>query len=110
MIKHIVETEKERQLADEYATRFIAEQRIPAEYEIIMKGQSSVFDIIRHSSANAGLVFMGMRPPEAEESIEEYSRYYGNLIETTQGLPPLALVLAAEDIEFRKVIGISQMD
>ena len=110
VIKHMVETEQERRLAEESTVRFIEEQRIPAEYEIIMKGQSSAFDIIRQSSADAGLVFMGMRAPGDEESVEEYSRYYGNLIETTQGLPPLALVLAAEEIEFRKVIGISQMD
>jgi hypothetical protein len=30
-------------------------------------------------------------------------------METTKDMPPLALVLAAENIEFRKVIGISEM-
>ncbi len=110
IVKMIVATEAEREAAKTRLTTFLEEQRIPAETEILIQRLPSVFDIIRQSSADAGLVFMGMRAPEAEESVEEYSRYYGNLIEETQGLPSLALVLAAEDIEFRKVIGISQME
>lgn len=86
---------------------FIEEQRIPAEAEVLIKRLPSFFDIIRQSSANAGLVFMGMRPPHEEETVEQYSRYYANLIEITQDMPALALVLAAEAIEFRRVIGIS---
>ncbi len=110
VVKTIVETEAEREAARTRLTTFLKEQRIPAETEILIKRLPSVFDIIRQSSSDAGLVFMGMRPPGEDESIEEYSRYYGSLIETTRELPPLALVLAAEDIEFRKVIGISQID
>ncbi len=107
-IKTIVETEEERETAKERLESFIEEQRIPATAEVLIKRLPNVFDIIRQSSAEAGLVFMGMRPPEEEESTEDYSRYYGNLIKTTDGMPPLALVLAAEDIEFRQVIGISE--
>ena len=110
VVKMIVETEEEREAAETRLTTFLEEQRIPAEAEVLIKRLPSVFDTIRQSSADAGLVFMGMRPPEAEESVEEYSRYYATLIETTQDMPPLALVLAAEAIEFRKVIGISQIN
>jgi len=109
VLKTIVETEEEREAAKERLDTFIEEQRIPAESEVLIKRLPSVFDIIRQSSAEAGLVFMGMRPPGEEETIEDYSRYYGNLMETTKGMPPLALVLAAEKIEFRQVIGISEM-
>ncbi len=109
VLKTIVETEEEREAAKERLDTFIEEQRIPAESEALIKRLPSVFDIIRQSSADAGLVFMGMRPPGEEESVEDYSRYYGNLMETTKDMPPLALVLAAEEIEFRQVIGISEM-
>ncbi len=109
VLKTIVETEEEREAAKERLDTFIEEQRVPAESEVLIKRLPSVFDIIRQSSADAGLVFMGMRPPGDDESIEDYSRYYGNLMETTKDMPPLALVLAAENIEFRQVIGISEM-
>lgn len=107
VIKTIVDTEDEREATQERMNTFIEEQRIPAEAEVLIKRLPSFFDIIRQSSANAGLVFMGMRPPHEEETVEQYSRYYANLIEITQDMPALALVLAAEAIEFRRVIGIS---
>jgi len=107
ILKTIVATEDERGAAKERLENFIEEQRIPAEADVLIKDLPSFYDIIRKSSADAGLVFMGMRPPGEEESVEEYSRYYGNLMDTTQGMPPLAFVLAAEEIEFRQVIGIS---
>ena len=107
ILKTIVETEGEREAAKERLDTFIEEQRIPAETEVLIKRLPNVFDIIRQSSADAGLVFMGMRPPGEEETIEDYSRYYGTLMESTRDMPPLALVLAAEAIEFKQVIGIS---
>ncbi len=107
VLKTIVETEEEREEAIKRLETFIEEQRIPAEAEVLIKRLPNVFDIIRQSSANAGLVFMGMRPPGEEETAEQYSKYYEHLIETTNNMPPLALVLAAEEIEFKQVIGIS---
>ena len=109
VIKTIVATEAERAAAQERLESFIEEQRIPAQAEVLIKRQPSYFDIIRQSSAQAGLVFLGMRPPEEGESVEDYSRYYGTLMESTKKMPPVAFVLAAEAIEFRKVIGISKL-
>lgn len=107
ILKTIVATEEERGAARERLASFIDEQRIPAEADVLIKRLPSFYDIIRQSSTNAGLVFMGMRPPREDESVEEYGRYYGNLMEATREMPPLAFILAAEAIEFRQVIGIS---
>ncbi|MEN7973659.1 MAG: hypothetical protein ABFR47_07470, partial [Verrucomicrobiota bacterium] len=108
ILKTIVANEDERETAKERLEGFIEEQRIPAQTDVLIKQLPSYYDTIRQSSTDAGLVFMGMRPPQENESVEEYSRYYGNLMETTRGMPPLAFVLAAEEIEFREVIGISE--
>lgn len=110
VIKTIAATEDEREATQTRLETFIDEQRIPAEAEVLTKNQPSYFDMIRRSSAEAGLVFMGMRPPQDDESVEDYGRYYGSLMESTKCMPPLALVLAAENIEFRRVIGISEMN
>ncbi len=107
ILKTIVETEDERGPARERLETFIEEQRIPAQADVLIKRLPSFYDIIRQASADAGLVFMGMRQPGEEESVEEYSHYYGTLMESSKEMPPLALVLAAESIEFRQVIGIS---
>jgi amino acid transporter len=107
IIKTIANTADEREAALERLESFIEEQRIPAEAEVLIKSMPSFYDIIRESSDRASLVLMGMRPPGENETQEEYSRYYGNLMEATKAMPPCAFVLAAEDIEFRQVIGLS---
>jgi hypothetical protein len=107
VIKTIVNTEDERDAAITRLESFLEEQRIPAETDVLIKNEPSFFDIIRASSEQAGLVFMGMRAPREDETLEQYSEYYGNLMEATKDMPPLALVLAAEAIEFRHVMGIS---
>jgi hypothetical protein len=107
VIKTIVADEAELETAKTRLDTFIDEQRIPAESEVLIKQSAGYFDMIRLSSADAGLVFMGMRPPGEDESVEDYGRYYGTLIETTKNMPPLAFVLAAEPIGFQQLIGIS---
>ena len=108
ILKTIVEQESEQVQATERLESFIEEQRIPAEADVLIKNSPSFYDMIRESSADAGLVFMGMRQPGEGESCEDYGRYYGGLMEATKEMPPLAFVLAAEAIEFRQVIGISE--
>ena len=107
ILKSIVNTADEQAAAQERMNRFIEEQRIPATAEILIKDQPSYYDIIRTASANAGLVFMGMRPPLEDESTELYSRYYETLMQSTTDMPPLAFVLAAEPIAFQQIIGMS---
>ncbi|MEI6891144.1 MAG: hypothetical protein V5783_03140 [Pontiella sp.] len=108
ILKTIVEHEDERAQAQVRLERFIEEQRIPATAVVLLKESRSFYELIRKSSSEAGLVFMGMRPPHEGESHDDYGRYYGSLMEATKGMPPLAFVLAAEAIEFRKVMGISE--
>jgi len=107
ILKTIVSTEEERIAAIERLENFISEQRIPATPDVLIKKLPNFFDMIRQSSSDAGLVFMGMRPPGEDETIEQYGAYYGNLMDATKGMPLLAFVLAAEAIEFRQVIGMT---
>ncbi len=108
ILKTIVQTEGEQTAARDRLETFIEEQRIPATAVVLIKDQPSYYDIIRVASAKAGLVFMGMRPPGDDETIELYSRYYENLMQATSGMPPLAFVLAAERIAFQRVIGMTK--
>ena len=110
VIKTIVESEEQREEARTRLADYIEEQRLPAEIEVLVQNGNNISGMMRESSAGAGLVFMGMRPPDRDGDAEEYSRYYSELMETTRNMPPLALVLAAEAIEFRQVIGLSEMN
>ena len=44
-----------------------------------------------------------MRAPRDDESIENWTQYYVQLLQHTEGLPPTALVLAAEAIDFQTI-------
>ncbi len=75
------------------------------EVEFIPRRGREVFDLIRESSEEASLVFLGLRPPEPEESPAEYAAYYRGLHDRTAGLT-VAYVLASGQIDFEQVIGL----
>jgi len=66
--------------------------RIQAEPEVIAEtGGRSVQEVIHRSSADADLVFMGLREPPANEEVS----YAAHLAELVGGLPTVILVRAA---------------
>jgi hypothetical protein len=63
-----------------------------------------VFEEISRVSAEADIVFLGMRPTQEEESAEDYSRYYEALLSQTATLPATALCVAGEKtVDFRAI-------
>jgi len=68
--------------------------------EVLVAGGRPFHDILRHSSADADLVVMGMRPPDGDGYLE----YYQALQDGTAGLPMTLFVLAAEEVAFRDVL------
>jgi hypothetical protein len=69
----------------------------------MLEEKSGIFDTIKKHSVDADFVFLGLRPPAPEETIEEYSQYYKNIIQQTRIIPPMAYVLSSEDIDFQKI-------
>ena len=103
MVKQIVDDEAEVEPARKALSSYLAEQRVDAEVDIYVKDTPDVFDMIRPLSAGADLVCFGMRPPLDDESLESYANFYKIMLRNTDGLPAVALVLAAQDIEFFKL-------
>jgi hypothetical protein len=102
-LKTVVDAEEERDEATKRLQGFIERGRLAAELEVLVDPSGHVFDIIRQSSQQASIVFIGMRAPEEDETPEAYSKYYQNLLAYTDGLPPTAIVFAVEDIEFPRI-------
>ncbi len=104
-LKMIVRRDEDRQSALEQANRYVTEGRLTVDVEILVgqPGGSLVSTTIRDFSEGADLVFLGMRPPGPDEPVGEYAAYYEELIKSTEGFPPSALVLASEDIKFSKI-------
>jgi solute carrier family 12 sodium/potassium/chloride transporter 2 len=100
ILKSIVSTEKDVRETRERIGQFIRKGRVDARAEVLVQSSSDVFDTIRQHSQGADLVLLGLRDPGEQETIESYAQYYRGLLANTHGLPPTALVLAAESIDF----------
>ena len=103
VLKTIVSKEEEKESAKIKIDNFIERSRLDAESSVIQKLNGTVFETIRESSKDADLVFLGIRAPGKDETIEEYKEYYSNLEEETKSMPLLIRTLAAEDVEFQRI-------
>jgi solute carrier family 12 sodium/potassium/chloride transporter 2 len=75
--------------------------RIGAEADVLVGRREDFPRILRETSADADLVFLGLAPPD---KVPDFTAYYEKLQRTTAGLPPTAFVLAAEDLDFAEVL------
>lgn len=103
-IKSLAPNEEARQGMHESLAAFLAEARIEAEIEVYVKDSGlTPFDEMARYSRAADLVFMGLRPPEPEESAEDYADYYRGILSATRAFPLTLVTLAGEEIAFREV-------
>ncbi len=75
--------------------------RTGATLDVLVSEGRSFDEILRSSSADADLIFLGMAAPS--ESID-FASYYEQLRARTDGMPTTVFVLAAEDIGFEEVL------
>jgi amino acid transporter len=104
-LKRIIGDEKERQEIEQSLVKYIKEQRLDVDLDLVVREQRDVFEIIHESSRSAALVFIGLREPGPEETSADYGAYYQHLIAATEGLP-VALVLASQKVDYQQIIGL----
>lgn len=102
-LKTIVRQAEDQVRAETRLNSFVRESRLEAEVEVIVSLREDVFRTISQASRASHLVFIGLRPPDPEESVEAYSQYYADLLKKTDDFPPTAIVMAAENIEFDRI-------
>jgi hypothetical protein len=71
--------------------------------EVITSTNNKLFITLRNHSAEADLVFLGIRAPKDGETDDEYSLYYEELLDKTKDFPMIIKTLAAENIEFQRI-------
>jgi amino acid transporter len=102
-IRMVVESSEEAVEYEKRLETFVEKERLRAETVTIMREGRDVYDIIRSSSEGADLLLLGIRVPGEDETPEEYSEYYSRLLDMTRGLPPTALLMAAEQVDFWRI-------
>jgi amino acid transporter len=106
-IRTVVDAEPERAEAASRLSTFCSEARVSATAEVVVRGNGeSVFDAIKRSSATADLVFIGMRPPNADETPESYSAYCEWLLKNIDVFPAAALAMAGEKVDFHRIFEV----
>ena len=112
-MRTIVRDEEELETANVVLKKLVEEAHIDASYETYLKKDADlkeVFATIREKSQDCFLNFIGLLPPkliENEESQQQatndFINYYREVVELTKELPPTAIVLASEDLEFHRI-------
>ena len=104
LLKTIITEPSKQETVQKNLEEFIKGQRLGAEAAVIVgDANTDIFKIIEDNEHDANLVFLGLRAPNEDESLEDYSRYYASILEKTQNFPATLLVLASQDIEFGRI-------
>ena len=98
-LKLMVTDEAAAQAAEANLTQLTDSLRIGAKSEVILSNGQSFDDILKASSANADLVFLGLAVPKGNSA-----KYYETLQNRVAGLPTTVLVLASENLDFSEML------
>jgi hypothetical protein len=98
-IKMVVPTVEAAAGAERNLSELVSATRTGAETEILVSDNRPFSEILRASSSNSDLVFLGMADPGPG-----FESYYESLQERTRGLPTTVLVLAGEKLPFGDVM------
>lgn len=100
---NMIVNRRTREEADAELAKYLKGVRIDAETRVLESGGRPFADIIRENSADARMTFVGLRAPRADEPAASYGDYFALLRDSLAGVPQPVFVLAAEDIDFRRI-------
>lgn len=104
-LKSVISHEKYREVMLKNLREFSSMGRLHIYPEVVLANkEEGIFNTIQKNSEEADLVFLGLRPPKVDESVEEYAAYYKSLLENTEDYPPIAFVLAGEAFSFGDIL------
>ncbi len=103
-LKSTIDKDEEKETATKALERFVKAGRLRAQVELITSDPTQdVFETLREKSSDADMVFIGIRPPEADESDQDYAAYYESLLKRSRGMPQTVIVMAAEPLKFNEI-------
>ena len=100
-VKMVVSTPEAAEGVRRNLQSIVHRSRTRARCEVLVREERSFETILRESSGDADLVFLGMAEPTA---VREFRDYYEKIQERAPEGPTNVFVLAAEDLAFGKVL------
>ncbi len=98
-LKIVVPTQAAAESVRKNMEAIVERSRTGARFEVIVAGDRPFAEILRFSSRDADLVFLGLAEPG-----DGFREYYERMQARLEGLPSTVLVLAAEDLKFGEVL------
>ena len=92
-----------REEAESELAKYMKGVRIEAQTRVIEDEGKPFTEIIRERSDDAKLSFIGLRAPREDEPVASYGDYFSLLSDALSGVPQPIFVLAAENIDFRRI-------
>ena len=102
VVWRIVEAHEDARSAGAELDDVLGHARFPARVQVVAH-DGDPYHTIRANSAQADLLFLGLRPRASDESASDYAAYYASMVVQTQGLPPTALVTAGEEVDLHRL-------
>jgi solute carrier family 12 (sodium/potassium/chloride transporter), member 2 len=107
-LKTIIAENEDPKKEELHLGSFLRQANIEADVEVLPFDPQGPQHIMRQSSREADLVFLGLREPEVNETIDQYASYYASFLSTLEGYPPTVLVLTSEEIDFQKIFELHE--
>ena len=102
VVHRVVPADADVAVATADMNALLSTARFAAEVHVLAY-EGEPLETARSHSRGADLVFLGMRRRGDEESLDEYASYYAALARRTEGLPPTALVTAADLVDLHRL-------
>ncbi len=102
VVWRIVDVEQAVRAAAAELEEILGDARFPVRVQVVADS-GDAFRTIRANSAQADLLFLGLRPRGADEEAAAYAGYYASMVTLTEGLPPTALVTAGEEVDLHRL-------
>lgn len=100
-VKMLVPDESAAAGAEQNLSNILRGMRTGAKAEVIISNGRAFIDVLRESSSETDVIFLGLKEPEAND---DYSQYYAKVQNKIADLPTTILVLASEDVAFGRVL------
>lgn len=105
----IAPNEQMRERKQEEFDEFISRNRLNINVKIFVSSATTSDDtmkLVEHFSSQAAMIFLSLRQQHADETLEDYEKYFHTLPHKRAAFPPVALVMCAKQTNLQEVVQI----
>jgi solute carrier family 12 (potassium/chloride transporter), member 4/6 len=103
-LKGVVTTEMLKEEKTKEFKLLAHKKRLSMDIDILVSQPGEFLELVKTFSKDAGMVFLSLRAPGAEESMESYANYLQSMPHSSLDFPPNALILSAQNMPLDHIL------